>query len=66
MFGYVDKEIEQTYAARLFNKFTSQYENTSIANVDIYPDIYLAMKQTEKESTTVSPAATPWAHSEIK
>lgn len=58
--GYVDKVLEQEYFANLFNAYTGKVERTSIANIDIYPDIYIAMKQADSEETT-SPTATPWA-----
>jgi hypothetical protein len=45
MLGYVDKDTEQLYNAPVQDPQTKLYETHSIANVDIYPDIYKNAKK---------------------
>lgn len=47
--GYVDKDVEQVYAASNWNDYLKEFENTSIANIDIYADLYKALKIDDAE-----------------
>lgn len=42
--GYVDKDVEQLYNAPIKDPVTGTFINRSIANIDIYPDIYKNQK----------------------
>lgn len=44
MLGYVDKDVEQKYMGQT-NKDKKKGTYTTIAGIDIYPDIYLADKE---------------------
>ena len=47
--GFVDKDIEQVYSALSWNSFLKEDEEVSIANIDIYADLYKALKVDDAE-----------------
>ena len=47
--GFVDKDIEQVYSALSWNSILKEDEEVSIANIDIYADLYKALKVDDAE-----------------
>ena len=47
--GFVDKDIEQVYSALSWNSLLKEDEEVSIANIDIYADLYKALKVDDAE-----------------
>lgn len=47
--GYVDKDIEQVYSAKNWNSILKEDEEVSIANIDVYADLYKALKIEDAE-----------------